>query len=52
VPEDEEYLISQDAQFFVTDVRAINFPDGYKAIKVTMSSVAYTSYKHCDKNTS
>ena len=43
VPEDEEYLISQDAQFFVTDVRTINFPDGYKAIQVTMSSVAYTS---------
>ena len=47
VPEDEEYLISQDAQFFVTDVRTINFPDSYKATQITMSSVAY---KKINKN--
>lgn len=41
VPEDEEYLISQDAQFFVTDVGTMVYPDGNEAIQVTMSLVPY-----------
>ncbi|KZS06667.1 NAD(P)(+)--arginine ADP-ribosyltransferase [Daphnia magna] len=41
VPEDEEYLISQDAQFFVTAIGDMIFPDGNKAIQITMSSVSY-----------
>lgn len=41
VPEDEEYLISQDTQFFVTAIGDMIFPDGNKAIQITMSSVSY-----------
>ncbi len=40
-PNDEEYLISQDAKFFVTDVGTALLPDGNKAIQITMSCVKY-----------
>lgn len=42
VPEDEEYLIAQDAQFFVTAIGNLTFPDGNKAIQITMSTVSYS----------
>lgn len=41
VPEDEEYLIAQDAQFYVTAVGTMVFPDGNQATKITMSVVNY-----------
>lgn len=41
VPSDEEYLIAQDAQFLVTAIGTMIFPDGNNATVITMSSVNY-----------
>ena len=41
-PGDEEYLIAQDTQFFVTDIGTMIFPDGNKAVQITMSVVTYS----------
>ncbi|XP_045034245.1 uncharacterized protein LOC123475519 [Daphnia magna] len=42
VPGVEEYLISQEEQFFVTAIGDVIFPDGNKATQITMSSVSYS----------
>lgn len=39
VPTDEEYLIAEDTQFFVTAVDTMTLPNGNKANKITMKTI-------------